>query len=69
MKKSIGWRVALTLAVLIGSVVAYWWRGQEALKKSPQTNHEAKVTQIGQVWQREHRGTSNFAKFQWEKNQ
>jgi preprotein translocase subunit SecD len=25
----------LTLAVLLGSVVAYWWRGQEALKKSP----------------------------------
>jgi preprotein translocase subunit SecD len=35
VKKPIGWRVALTLAVLIGSVVAYWWRGQEALKKSP----------------------------------
>ena len=35
MKKPIGWRVALTLAVLVGSVIAYWWRGQEALKKSP----------------------------------
>ncbi|HKC23793.1 MAG TPA: hypothetical protein VKF32_03575, partial [Thermoanaerobaculia bacterium] len=35
MKRPIGWRVALTLAVLLGSVVAYWWRGQEALKKSP----------------------------------
>jgi preprotein translocase subunit SecD len=35
VKRPIGWRVALTLAVLLGSVVAYWWRGQEALKKSP----------------------------------
>ncbi|MEO6325075.1 MAG: protein translocase subunit SecD [Thermoanaerobaculia bacterium] len=35
MKKPIGWRVALTLAVLLGSIAAYWWRGQEALKKSP----------------------------------
>ncbi|HEV8266862.1 MAG TPA: protein translocase subunit SecD [Thermoanaerobaculia bacterium] len=35
MKKSNGWRVVLTLAVLIGSVGAYWWRGNEALKRSP----------------------------------
>jgi len=27
--------VALTLAVLVGSVFAYWWRGQEALKVNP----------------------------------
>lgn len=42
---------------------------KEDLKKSVQTNLEARVTQIGQVWQKEHRGTSNFAKFLWEKNQ
>ncbi len=35
MKRSTGWRVALTLAVLIGSIAAYWWRGHEALKRSP----------------------------------
>ena len=35
MKKSTGWRVALTLAVLVGSVAAYVWRGREYLKKSP----------------------------------
>ena len=35
MKKPIGWRVALTLAILLGSIAAYAWRGQEALKKSP----------------------------------
>jgi preprotein translocase subunit SecD len=35
VKKPIGWRLGLTLAVLVGSVVAYWWRGQEALKTSP----------------------------------
>ncbi len=35
MKRSLGWRVALTLAVLIGSIAAYWWRGHEALKRSP----------------------------------
>ena len=35
MKRPTGWRVALTLAVLIGSIAAYWWRGHEALKKSP----------------------------------
>jgi preprotein translocase subunit SecD len=35
VKRSLGWRVALTLAVLIGSIGAYWWRGHEALKRSP----------------------------------
>lgn len=35
MKKPTGWRVALTLAVLVGSVAAYLWRGREYLKKSP----------------------------------
>ena len=35
MNKPIGWRVGVTLAVLIGSLGAYWWRGHEALKKSP----------------------------------
>jgi preprotein translocase subunit SecD len=33
--KPLGWRVAVTVAVLLGSIAAYWWRGQEALKKSP----------------------------------
>ncbi len=35
MQKPVGWRVALTLAVLVGSIVAYWWRGHEALKVNP----------------------------------
>ena len=35
MNKPTGWRVGVTLAVLLGSVGAYWWRGHEALKKSP----------------------------------
>lgn len=35
MKKPLGWRVALTLAVLVGSIAAYVWRGREALKISP----------------------------------
>lgn len=35
MQKPVGWRVALTLAVLAASIAAYWWRGNEALKKSP----------------------------------
>ena len=35
MNKPIGWRVGVTLAVLVGSIGAYWWRGHEALKKSP----------------------------------
>ncbi|MGE5346744.1 MAG: protein translocase subunit SecD [Acidithiobacillales bacterium] len=35
MHKPVGWRIALTLAVLAGSLAAYWWRGNEALKKSP----------------------------------
>lgn len=35
MKRPTGWRLALTLVVLIGSVAAYVFRGREALKKSP----------------------------------
>ncbi len=35
MNKPTGWRVGVTLAVLLGSTGAYWWRGHEALKKSP----------------------------------
>ena len=35
MQKPVGWRIALTLVVFIGSLAAYWWRGHEALKKSP----------------------------------
>lgn len=31
------------------------------------TNIEAKVASLGQIWQREHRGTTNFAKPQWTK--
>ena len=35
MKRPTGWRLALTLVVLIGSVAAYVYRGREALKKNP----------------------------------
>jgi preprotein translocase subunit SecD len=35
VQKPVGWRIALTLAVLVASIAAYWWRGHEALKKSP----------------------------------
>lgn len=35
MKKPTGWRVLLTLAVLLGSVAAYWLHGRETLKRSP----------------------------------
>lgn len=35
MNKPLGWRIVLTAAVLLGSIAAYWWRGNEALKKSP----------------------------------
>lgn len=35
MKRPTGWRLALTLVVLLGSVVAYVYRGREALKKNP----------------------------------
>ncbi len=35
MNRPIGWRIALTLVILAGSVFAYWWRGHEALKVSP----------------------------------
>jgi preprotein translocase subunit SecD len=35
VNKPTGWRVGVTLAVLLASIGAYWWRGHEALKKSP----------------------------------
>jgi preprotein translocase subunit SecD len=35
VNKPTGWRVGVTLAVLLGSIGAYWWRGHEAIKKSP----------------------------------
>lgn len=35
MKRPTGWRLALTLVVLLGSVAAYVYRGREALKKNP----------------------------------
>jgi len=35
VQKPVGWRIALTLAVLAASIAAYTWRGREALKKSP----------------------------------
>ena len=46
MKRSIGWRVALTLAVLIGSIAAYWWRGPEALKRSPTAPPDPSVADV-----------------------
>lgn len=35
MKRPTGWRLVVTLVVLIGSVAAYVYRGHEALKKNP----------------------------------
>lgn len=35
MKRPTGWRLALALVVLLGSVAAYVYRGREALKKNP----------------------------------
>lgn len=35
MKRPTGWRLAVTLVILIGSVAAYVYRGREALKKNP----------------------------------
>jgi preprotein translocase subunit SecD len=46
VKRSIGWRVALTLAVLIGSIAAYWWRGHEALKRSPTAPPDPSVSDV-----------------------
>ncbi len=46
MKRPTGWRVILTLAVLIGSIVAYWWRGQEALKRSQTAPPEPSVSDV-----------------------
>jgi len=46
VKRSLGWRVALTLAVLIGSIAAYWWRGHEALKRSPTAPPDPTVSDV-----------------------
>ncbi len=35
MNKPVGWRLVLTGALLIGSLVIYWYRGNESLKRSP----------------------------------
>ncbi|MFN7988162.1 MAG: protein translocase subunit SecD [Thermoanaerobaculia bacterium] len=35
MKRPTGWRLVVTLVVLLGSVAAYVYRGREALKKNP----------------------------------
>ena len=35
MKRPTGWRLAVTLVVLIGSIAAYVYRGREALKNNP----------------------------------
>ncbi len=36
-------------------------------KMTARTNTEAAVARLGQVWQKEHRGSSNFAKPNWER--
>ena len=46
MNKPTGWRVAVTLAVLLGSTGAYWWRGHEALKKSPTAPPNPTTTEV-----------------------
>lgn len=46
MNKPTGWRVALTLAVLLGSIGAYYWRGQEAVKKLPTAPPDPSVKDI-----------------------
>ena len=35
MKRPTGWRLVVTLVVLLGSVAAYVYRGREAIKKNP----------------------------------
>ena len=42
---------------------------KEQFSQSVRTNLEAEVVRLGAVWQKEHRGSSNFAKFGWEKFQ
>lgn len=44
-------------------------RDQLRSKQTIVTNLEARIAQVGQVWQREHRGASNFSKPGWVKYQ
>ena len=46
MNKPTGWRVGVTLAVLLGSIGAYWWRGHEALRKSPTAPPNPSVSEV-----------------------
>jgi len=46
VQKPVGWRIALTLAVLTASIAAYWWRGHEALKKSPLAPPDPSVSDV-----------------------
>ncbi len=46
MNKPTGWRVGVTMAVLLGSIGAYWWRGHEALKKSPTAPPNPTVSEV-----------------------
>lgn len=38
-------------------------------KQTVRTNLEAEVARLGEIWQKQHRGASNFAKTGWEKFQ
>jgi hypothetical protein len=38
-------------------------------KQTARTNLEAEVARLGEIWQKQHRGPSNFAKTGWEKYQ
>jgi len=42
-------------------------REQYSSNQTAKTNLEAKVAQLGQVWQKQHRGSSNFASPEWRK--
>lgn len=44
-------------------------RDQLRSKQTIVTNLEARIAQVGQVWQRDHRGASNFSKPGWVKYQ
>jgi preprotein translocase subunit SecD len=46
VKRPTGWRLALTLVVLLGSVAAYVYRGREALKKNPTAPPNPSMTDI-----------------------
>ena len=46
MKRPTGWRLVVTLVVLIGSVAAYVFRGREALKKSPTAPPNPEIADI-----------------------